>query len=180
MSMTMGSFSFNGVNSVDTYGIYCINSYPFIPPKRERKIKIPGRSGEYDYGSEAYDEIGMRVECSCLADISRADFRAVSGWLSKKGRLIFWDEPEKYYIGELFSGPSLDWRNLYRMESFALNFVCEPFAYKEKATATIHRGKNTIGYEGTVESPFVLTLVNPNAFPVSNIQISILKKDGGV
>lgn len=178
MSMPMGSFSFGGINSVTEYGIYCVQSYPFIPPKRERKIVIPGRHGVHDYGANTFDEIGIRLECSCLDDIDRDDFREVSAWLSKKSRLIFWDEPEKFYIAELFKAPNISWKTLYSMDSFILNMVCEPFAYKEKSSVQIARGNNAIGYEGTQEAPFVMTITNQNAFSVSNIQISILKKDG--
>jgi phage-related protein len=180
MSMAFGSFSFGGINSVTKYGIYCTNYYPFIPPKRPRKIVIPGRHGTHDYGSTSYDEIGIRVDCSCFTELSRADLREVTGWLSKKGRMIFWDEDEKFYVGELFSGPSINWRNIYSMEPFSLSFTCEPFAYKEKPTKVIARGGNVIGYEGTEKAPFVLTVSNPNLFPVSNLEISILKRDGDV
>jgi len=176
--MILGSFSFNGINSVEKYGIYCVDSVPFIPPKRERKIKIPGRHGSYDYGSDSYDDIGLRLVCSCLPDTSRATLREISHWLSEKGRLILWDEEDKYYIGELYDGPRLSWKHTFAMDSFVLNFACEPFAYKDKPAKNIIKGSNSIGYAGTAEAPFVISISNPNAFPISNVQFTIIKKDG--
>ena len=50
--MTGDSFSFGRYNSVDDWGLMVIAYDYLLPPKRARKITIPGRSGSYDFGAK--------------------------------------------------------------------------------------------------------------------------------
>ena len=47
-SITENSFQFGEYNSLDDLGIFCEAYDTLIPPKRSRKIEIPGRDGLYD------------------------------------------------------------------------------------------------------------------------------------
>ena len=49
--MTGDSFSFNQYNSVEDWGMMVVATDVLLPPKRRRKITIPGRSGAYDFGA---------------------------------------------------------------------------------------------------------------------------------
>ena len=93
--MTGDSFSFGTYNSVDDWGIMVIGHDTFLPPKRSRKISIPGRSGAYDYGAKNWDERTVRLECVLMRQMKKEEFREIVYLLSKKGRLRLWNEPEK-------------------------------------------------------------------------------------
>ena len=100
--MTGSSFDFGHYNSVDDWGIR-VNAHDFLfPPKRARKITIPHRDGAYDFGAENYDERTLRIECTLERKISRAALRKIVYILCQKKQIRLWNEPEKYYVGELY------------------------------------------------------------------------------
>ena len=99
MELKLGGFYFNGKSSLD-FGIYAKYIIPFSPPKKLRRVNIPGANGTYDYGTKNFDDIGITLECYCKNEYDRSTFREVVYWLSKKGRLYIWDDQDKYYIAE--------------------------------------------------------------------------------
>ena len=105
MELKLGEFYFNGKSSLD-FGIYAKYIIPFSPPKKLRRVNIPGANGTYDYGTKNFDDIGITLECYCKNEYDRSTFREVVYWLSKKGRLYIWDDQDKYYIAEYQTEPS--------------------------------------------------------------------------
>lgn len=174
--MTGDSFNFGQYNSVDDWGIYVIATDSFLPPKRERKISIPGRSGSYDYGAKSWDERTLRVECRLMNQISKAEFREIVYILSKKNRLRLWNEPDKYYMAELYDSADVLDYYLESMREFELAFVCEPFAYGENVTTSITEGRNRIAYKGTAETPAVIVLRNASDDEIANVTITAIKR----
>lgn len=174
--MTGDSFNFGQYNSVDDWGIYVIATDSFLPPKRERKISIPGRSGSYDYGAKSWDERTLRVECRLMNQISKAEFREIVYILSKKNRLRLWNEPDKYYMAELYDSADVMDYYLESMRDFELTFVCEPFAYGENVTTAITDGRNRIAYKGTAETPAVIVLRNASDDEIANVTITAIKR----
>lgn len=174
--MTGDSFSFGTYNSVDDWGIMVIGHDTFLPPKRSRKINIPGRSGAYDYGAKNWDERTVRLECVLMRQMKKEEFREIVYLLSKKGRLRLWNEPEKYYIAELYDSPDVDDFYLEEMREFELSFVCEPFAYGENVTAALTDGRNRIAYKGTAETPAVIVLRNASDDEIANVTITAIKR----
>lgn len=174
--MTGDSFSFGTYNSVDNWGIMVIGHDTFLPPKRSRKINIPGRSGAYDYGAKNWDERTVRLECVLMRQMKKEEFREIVYLLSKKGRLRLWNEPEKYYMAELYDSPDVDDFYLEEMREFELSFVCEPFAYGENVTAALADGRNRISYKGTAETPAVIVLRNVSDDEIANVTITAIKR----
>ena len=174
--MTGDSFNFGQYNSVDDWGIYVIATDSFLPPKRERKISIPGRSGSYDYGAKSWDERTLRVECRLMNQISKAEFREIIYILSKKARLILWNEPDKYYVAELYDPGEVQDYWYESMRDFTLNFTCEPFAYGETVTTALTDGRNRITYNGTAETPTVIVLKNASETEATNVTITAIKR----
>ena len=174
--MTGDSFSFGTYNSVDDWGIMVIGHDTFLPPKRSRKISIPGRSGAYDYGAKNWDERTVRLECVLMRQMKKEEFREIVYLLSKKGRLRLWNEPEKYYMAELYDSPNVDDFYLEEMREFELAFVCEPFAYGENVTTAIADGRNRIAYKGTAETPAVIVLRNASDDEIANVTITAIKR----
>ena len=174
--MTGDSFSFGPYNSLDDWGIAVIAHDTFLPPKRSRKISIPGRSGAYDYGAKNWDERTVRLECVLMRQMKKEEFREIVYLLSKKGRLRLWNETEKYYMAELYDPPNVDDFYLEEMREFELAFVCEPFAYGENVTTAIADGRNRIAYKGTAETPAVIVLRNASDDEIANVTITAIKR----
>ena len=59
---------------------------------------------------------------------------------------------------------------------FELNFLCEPFAYKDVGDEIIKSGINPIDYKGTARTPCTIVLKNNNNFAVDNVQIAVTKR----
>lgn len=106
----MSGFSFKGVHS-SKFGIYTQDqSRTLLPPKREGKITIPGRSGYYDDVGAVYNERAESVLCSFVCPEGKTVpevCREIAYWLSGSGRLIFDREPDKYYLARLSGGPPM-------------------------------------------------------------------------
>lgn len=94
----MSGFSFKGVHS-SKFGIYTQDqSRTLLPPKREGKITIPGRSGYYDDVGAVYNERAESVLCSFVCPEGKTVpevCREIAYWLSGSGRLIFDREPDQ-------------------------------------------------------------------------------------
>lgn len=167
------SFQFGGVDMWNTYGIQIEGTgYPseiLIPQLRARKVTIPMRHGTYDYGAKYYDERGISVPCVTTRIISRAEVREIAYILSRKDKLYFWHEPDKYYIGRVYQAPTLEQlRNIGNR--FSLTFICDPFAYGTEVTATF-TSRYTPNYQGTAPTPTKITITNTGSQTITSINI---------
>lgn len=174
--MTGDSFSFGKFNSMDDWGIKVIAYDVLLPPKRSRKLTIPGRSGSYDFGAKNWEDRTLRISCMLLRQMTKAEFREIVYLLSKKNRLHLWNEPDKYYIAELYESPEVQDYYLEAAREFELAFTCEPFAYGDRATAPIKSGRNVVNYKGTAEAPCMIVLRNVSTSNVANITITAIKR----
>lgn len=170
------SFSFNQYNSVEDWGILVNAVDVFLPPKRKRKITIPGRSGSYDFGAKNWEERTLRLTCTLMRQMSKAEFREIVYALSKKGRLRLWNEPDKYYVAELYDPAEVQDYYLETARDFELVFTAEPFAYGRTVTTPITDGRNLPGYRGTAETPCVIVLKNLSGSEVKNITITAIRR----
>lgn len=174
--MTGDSFQFGVFNSVDDWGIRVI-AYDFImPPKRARKITIPGRSGQYDFGANCWEERTLRISCTLEKTLSKSDLREIIYELSRKRGLRLWNEPDKYYIAELYDPGEVQDYFMESMRDFELNFTCEPFAYGRTIQYQIYGGSNVIKYAGTAETPCTIILRNTSTSNIQNIKITAVKR----
>lgn len=169
------SFTFGRYNSRNDLGIICEIHDTLFPEKRERKVEIPGRNGMYDFGSKTFGERVIECECKLIEEIPKSKLREIAYKLSGKQRLFFWDEPDKYYIAELFDPTEIDNIADRLWLEFTLTFVCEPFAYGKTVTQEITSGQNVIGYEGTADSPCIIVLKNTSGSNVSNVTITAVE-----
>lgn len=118
----------------------------------------------------------VKVHCVLTKKISKAQFREVAYWLSQKERLYFYDEPDKYYTATLYSSVDVTIFPSEVEREFTLMFVCDPFAYKDIPISNLETGSNGVKYHGTTDSPCTIVLKNNNDFPISNIQITVIKR----
>ena len=172
---TKGSFLFGTTDMFVTFGIKLAdNSVPedvLIPGLRSRKQTIPLQHGAYDYGAQYYDERQIRIECVTNRTITRADVREIAYILSKKSEIRLWNEPEKYYIGRVYNPPTLEQiRNVGNR--FEIEFICDPFAYRNTFTEYFTNRRYSPAYQGTAATPTYIVIENTGSGNITNIRIT--------
>lgn len=176
MAYRRGTLIFNGTDLWEAYGILVEQvEDDLLPALRERKVVVPERSGAYDFGARYYDERLLTLSCGSTRQLTRGEVREVSYALSKKGRIVLWDEPDKYYIGRIYDATDLE-RVLRTMRKYVLNFVCEPFAYGETVQVDFPGPVWSAAYAGTQGTPTRLQITNAGATTATGIQITITEK----
>lgn len=119
------TFNFNDI-SCTSMGVKIITmSGPQRAPCGIEIVTIPGRYEPLTRGKPEHET--TEITASLLID-DNADIHKIFAWLKGRGRLIFSDEPEKYY--NVISNDVISTQYVCdRIKSFEVKFVCEPFAY---------------------------------------------------
>ena len=178
---TKSSFLFGTTDMYQRFGISISeNGLPddvLKPTLRERKVVVPMRNGAYDYGAHWYDERPLSLTCVTVKAGTRDDAREMAYILSKKAQLRFWNEPDKYYIGRIYTAPGLE---ILRKvgNKFTLNFVLEPFAYGDVIEDSFTDRRYVPSYKGTAPTPTYIVIENIGSNNVTNIQITQSIKRG--
>ncbi len=122
----MAYIIFNDIDSRNM-GVTNVLSMP-LPSRAEQGtniIEIPGRPEPLMEVKKTFSTISYSVEMELAVGI---DVRSIFSWLSGKGKLIFSDEPDKYYNAISCAPVSTNRINsCYR--SITVKFTCLPFAY---------------------------------------------------
>jgi len=185
------SFNFRGRNSRD-FGILANHYDLILPEKRSRKQAVPFRNGSFDHGAQWYNERILRLRCVWLSakikEMTRADLREVSYWLSSKGRITLDTEPDKSYIGEIYGAHNLEAHYIYHKQpgsttdgEFTVDFLCEPFAQGELVRKQINSGvplsfRGEGQYKGTAITPCLIVLRNNTPNPISGVTIMMTRR----
>ncbi|MCA1025790.1 phage tail family protein [Cytobacillus kochii] len=129
----MANIKFNGIENPSYMLIHSITD-SLLPKIETRTLKISGRKGLYNIGSEIGERL-IKVSLSILgqdeADL-RTKIRAVANWLctEKPAKFVNLDEPDKYYMAQLTGDSELE--EILRKGSVELEFICtNPFAYED-------------------------------------------------
>ena len=171
-----GEFSFNGTPMRQSFGISIAKVHDvLLPALRARQIGIPQTDGRYDYGAKNWEERPLILECNIAKKPSRAEMRELAYVLSQKGKIVLWNEPDKYYIGRLYDPQVLTKIGRGQLE-FTLEFVCEPFAVGKTITQPLTNGNNPIEYKGTAETPCLIVLKNTGTETITNVQLTAIFK----
>lgn len=169
-SMTFGSIDLKG-----EYGLIVEKvDRPLFASLRPRKVQIPDKSGQFDYGAIYYNEITLSVKCGTISLLTQAQVRELAYALSKKNRIVIWDEPDKYYVGRLYD-PGNTLKEVSVMRKFTLPFICEPFAYGR----TVNESFATFispQYQGSEETPTRIEITNAGDASVSGIHIIVTRR----
>lgn len=126
----MSYFVFNGIKSDDMN--VSLKSYEFIlmPKRRIEHEDIPGRHGSVEFDDGTYEDILINAETTIKGANPRdmiVKARNIERWLSKKGSLSFWDEPQRFYVGRIDNQVPLE--RVSQLGVVNIIFRCEPFAY---------------------------------------------------
>lgn len=178
MAQEWGDLVFDGVSLSEKYGLTFGTPEDVLFPKwRERKQSIPGRDGRYDYGARNHEERPYKIKCVSHRPLSRAEVRELAYLLSKKSTIRNWDEPGKYYVGQLMDDQPLKRltadRNGNGRIGLELTFTCEPYAYSDTITQPLKNGNNPINYKGTAETPCLIILKNTGQEAIQTVQIKL-------
>jgi phage-related protein len=174
--MTPDSFTFGSVNCLDEWGIRVISWDTFGPPKRTRKRQIPFRQGQYDYGAKYYNERNLDIDCVLTKEINKSETRDIIELLRRKNTIHLWDEPDKYYIGEIYDSPQITVLPKQIARNFTLRFICEPFAYGQQRSIFLVNGVNAISYSGTAETPTLIIIKNLSDMTVNGLYINVMSE----
>lgn len=174
----MSGFTFRGVHS-SVYGI-CTQDQgrAILPPGRDERIVIPGRSGYYDGPPGVYDERVEGLHCSfkCPPGETVPEMcREIAYWLSGTGRLIYDKEPDKYYTAHISGGPPMAQHLKYGEFDLTWSYN-PPFALGRTVTQPIASGENTVDYQGTAETPCTIVLKNRSNADILTVTITAIKR----
>lgn len=171
--LTKSSFLFGEIDMYTRFGIMLAREPEdvLLPRKRPRTVTNPNRDGVYDFGAEYYENRGLKLTCTTIKIKNRIDVREIAYVLRKKSEIRIWNEPEKYYIGQIYDETALNQiRNI--SSDFVLVFDCEPFAYGPLRTKNFSSSnKLNPVYAGTARTPTVITITNTGASNARQIQI---------
>lgn len=176
-----GSFLFGSTDMWQRFGIQISGDGTpndvLKPQLRERKVIVPLRNGAYDYGAHYYDERPYSMNCVTVTAGTRDDAREMAYILSKKSTLRVWNEPDKYYIGRIYQAPDLEvLRDVGNR--FTLDFLLEPFAYRNAITEPFVGLRYTPNYAGTAPTPTYIVITNSGTRNAVNIRITqTIKKE---
>lgn len=165
------SFTFDGIDARETYGIIVEKIHrPMFAKLREREMSAPFISGAIDFGAKYRDNQLVEVDCGSSRILTRDQVREVAYWLSAKAQLIFYDEPDKYYVGRIYEESEVE--ELVGMKKFTLPFKCDPCAYGQQVTRQFNR-LSSLQYDGTDETPTIITITNNNAYALNGLSITM-------
>ena len=171
--MTDDSFTYNGIDMYEQFNIRIVKYDLLMPELRPRKVSIPLRSGAYDYGANYHEERPLRLSVAVDGELSVDRFDNLKYILSRKGRIIMWDLQDRYFYGQLYDPVEvIDYFQHCRRE-FEIVFICEPYAYAlEPTTLTSDQRTMPINYEGTRETPTLITIRNLGTTAMQGITIT--------
>ena len=140
----------NGVNSNTITGLIISKLPPVTKPQmRLLTEQIDGRDGDINtpLGFSAYDkplEIGLTAE---------ADVNEVIAYFNQAGKIIFSNEPDKYYNFAIYD--AIDYEKLIRFKTATINLHTQPYKYSNTQGAiALNSGSNTVVNSGnTVSKP---------------------------
>lgn len=172
MAAQADSFQFGGVDMLEAYGIRCLGHDFLLPKLRERKVVVPQRDGAYDLGARYYDERMLALACDSMRGLTRQELRELAYVLSRKSRLVLWDEPEKNYLGRIYDAAELEYVGRVG-HSFQLTFVCDPFAYGRTVAEAM---PTRMDYRGTAATPVRIQITNTGTAAIAGIRIRIRER----
>lgn len=128
----MINLSYKGISS-STYGLFLKSvDRSLFPELMPRILEIPGRHGVMDFYENRYSvrliKISFTLVKTTLVEL-RTEARNIASWLNSDEweRLIFDDEPDKFYLARVYDSISLN--NVLSTGEFNITFYCQPFAY---------------------------------------------------
>jgi predicted phage tail component-like protein len=161
----MDYFKFNGIKSTDKDMILLNYTPVFLPAKNIKFVKIPDKDGFVVQGAGKRDGIIIRCEVAIIGENEEQVLNKVEQiniWLKDKGKLEFWDMPDRYYMGEI--ADEIHMLQKITWNEFILIFNCDPIKYGQTVTQYLDGeeklNNGTYEAEGTIN----LTVTEPTSY----------------
>ena len=171
-------FSWNGVKCTE-YGIHVLEQPPVTrPSERVTFTDVPGRSGSLTLlqGDDVYDDLTLTAVC-IISEASRIP--EICTWLKGSGKIVFANRQGGFYEGRVVN--QIPFEKILRGNphlSFAVNFRCKPFWYKENAPEiTVTTSGTFITNPGSVFSEPVITVYGSGEITLM-VGMTIVELDG--
>lgn len=129
----MIGFSFRGRHSSTlNIGVRSVDR-SLRPAKRDNSFNISGQHGSPFSGEELYENRPIKMILALINNENwselRGNAREVAEWLSGEGKLIFDDEPDKYYYATIKEYVGIEQIHLLPVGGVEISFEAYPFAY---------------------------------------------------
>ena len=124
-------FTFRGHHSSE-FGIGCRSINRQLAPERTKnEFEIPGRHGTIDFGGSVYKKRFFELELGLVHNDDWHNLRqkshAIGEWLSKRGLLIFDDDPDIEYDATVYTAVNLEQLNLLPLGLCTITIEAQPF-----------------------------------------------------
>lgn len=148
------------------------------PGMVKNELLISGRHGSYRYPDNTFENRLITVQLTTInRNLSelRQKIRDAAYWLTGEGRLIFDDEPDKFYDAKIYQVIGLE--QIATSGSFSVVFDCQPFTYSAELNVveyTITNSPQTVSVsaQGTHETSPVITIANTGSNTISGFRIA--------
>lgn len=166
------SFTVNRLDMRERFGLI-VEAFDdvLMPAKRERKVIVPGRDGAHDYGAKYYDERVITIACASPR-LSRSECRALADILTRRSAIVRWDEPDKYYMGQVYDATEIE-RLAGMAKRFEIVYTCDPFAYGETVSGPM---PVKMDYKGTAMTPTRIEIRNTSDKTLQGVMIQIRER----
>lgn len=173
-------FIWNGISSNDMNIV--VSELPPIskPEEKVEKITIPGRSGYLTVCDGAYSSYLKSVEFHIIHEKENLD--RVKRWLSGSGKVIFGNEPDKFYYARIINQIDLN-QVIPILHKAIVIFDCQPFGYLHEGEKTISLTEPTTLFNmGNIDSePYlkvyaegdIILRINDESIIIKGIQESV-------
>lgn len=136
----MIGFSFKGRHSSTlNIGVRSVDR-SLRPAKRDNSLNISGQHGSPFSGEELYENRPIKMVLALINNENwyelRDNAREVAEWLSGEGKLIFDDEPDKYYYATIKDYVGIEQVHLLPVGGVEITFEAYPFAYTRELDLT--------------------------------------------
>jgi predicted phage tail component-like protein len=180
-----------GVDLRAQFGIKVIAVRSFTADLRPRKVTVPGRSGAYDYGANYHEERELYFDCMVERELKKDasqgidefdDLKYLLCHGTRKGRIIIWDQQDRYYLGRLYQQENVQDFFQLKGRKLTLRFICDPYAYGLEPKILYADNNGIVSmtggnrYFGTRQTPTRITIRNTGTSNISNIIISAFER----
>lgn len=153
-------FSFKGVTStsIDVEAVEYV--VELLATDRSRYIVVPGRNGSVVAEDDSLNDVIIKV--SCIFPVTsqeslRLTARRIATWLRGDGRLIFWDEPDKFRNARIYNSPKLYDKGGWGQ--FEVQFRCGPLSETiESSTINLN---TTVSIDGSYNNNGIIEATVP-------------------
>lgn len=174
----MSSFTFDGINSFDTFGLYISEKKIYSAPARDMTfMSVPGRNGDVIIDNGRFQNASISYTVSFLDLPSKAiDLKQ---WLLRPGYKILSDSYQPGWFRYAVNANALDISELVEgAGSFQLVFNCKPFMYSQagQIATNITSSGTTIENEYLFDSlPLIVIHLSSGS---GNVTLTISNEDG--